>query len=68
MRTLYKIVWSSGDDDGELPIIYTTMDEAVVAAREWAEEMERDTVQNTPQAYRWEVVRVQPPIPPQPGL
>ena len=44
------------------------MDEAVVAAREWAEEMERDTVQNTPQAYRWEVVRVQPPIPPQPGL
>lgn len=61
---VYKVVWSSEHNSGELPDEYVGFDTAIKAAREWEAEMVAlDDRVATTKEYQWEVVRVDPPIP-----
>lgn len=77
LPNLYKIVWSSENESGELPDEYVGLETAVKAGREWEAEMvatgtilqqasaigylDSDPV-TANREYQWEVVRVDPPI------
>jgi len=59
-KPYYKIVWDNGHNSGELPIYYTSLAEALEAAKEWWSEMVRidDDPEEATEAYSWTVIRV----------
>lgn len=60
----YKVVWDNEHACGELPTVYSSIEEAVNAAREWKAEMvalDEDPEEAT-LVYSWEVIRIDPPI------
>ena len=62
---VYKILWSTEHNSGELPFTYRSVEEAVEEAQEWASEMvaSDDNPEEAVHEYQWEVIRIQPPIP-----
>jgi hypothetical protein len=62
---IYKVVWSTEHNSGELPYEFVGMALALEAGRDWEAEMVAIDG-NQPIAadeYQWEVIRVDPPIP-----
>mgnify|MGYP001260472324 CR=1 FL=1 len=62
---LYKVVWSTEHNSGELPDEYVGIETAIRAGREWQAEMVAidDDPASAAEEYQWEGIRVSPPIP-----
>ena len=64
MTSIYKVVWSTEHNSGELPYEFVGMDLALQGGREWKAEMvaiDPDPV-SAIEEYQWEVVRIDPPL------
>lgn len=56
----FKIVWSNEHASGELPITYSTYEEATEAAHEWKADMVAmdDNPEDAAREYDWDVIQV----------
>jgi hypothetical protein len=63
---IYKVVWSNEHNSGELPYEYVGFNLALEAGRAWEADMiaADDDPITAANEYQWEVIRVEPPIPP----
>ena len=63
----YKIIWSTEHSSGEFSTIYLSFDLALEASCKWHADMVSidENPEEAAHEYRWEIVRIHPPIPEQ---